>query len=134
LEIAARAIKQNFEHDHFEVTIWDEGAFCLSKSAMESLGTVLTLSDFAIFVLSPSDVTKIRGSKYKTVRDNVIPSGPIHGEARTREVFFVVPRARRPKASRTPTDRRSKPAIYASAASVAFGVKVLSWNGCGCIV
>jgi predicted nucleotide-binding protein len=65
----ANAIHQNL--DHFaEVTIWNQGVFELSKSILTNLIDALSSFDFAIFVFSPDDITKLRGDEASTVRDN----------------------------------------------------------------
>jgi tetratricopeptide (TPR) repeat protein len=55
-----------------EVTIWDQGVFLLSATTLESLLSAAPRFDFAAFVFSPDDVTKIRQEEHSTVRDNVV--------------------------------------------------------------
>ena len=52
-----------------EVTIWDQGVFLLSATILESLLSAAPKFDFAAFVFSPDDVTKIRQEEHSTVRD-----------------------------------------------------------------
>jgi tetratricopeptide (TPR) repeat protein len=68
---AAYAVQQNLSHNA-EITVWDQGVFELSQTAIESLIGRLEQSDFGIFIFTPDDITKIRLQKHLTVRDNVI--------------------------------------------------------------
>ena len=67
----AYAVQHNLQYQA-EVTVWDQGVFHLSKSALESLIQVLDRSDFAIFIFTPDDVVNIRGENNLAVRDNVL--------------------------------------------------------------
>jgi predicted nucleotide-binding protein len=58
--------------DDFDVTVWKQGAFRLSKSAMESLIELLPNCDFGVFVLAPDDFVETRNTRREAVRDNVI--------------------------------------------------------------
>lgn len=87
----AYAIQQNLTHDA-EPTVWDQGIFDLSQTTMESLTKAVDESDFGVFVFSPDDVTKMRGSDHNTVRDNVIfEFGLFTGKLGRDRVFFVRP-------------------------------------------
>jgi predicted Zn-dependent protease len=87
----AYAIQQNLTHNA-EPTVWDQGIFDLSKTTMESLSKAVDESDFGVFVFSPDDVTKMRGSDRNTVRDNVIfEFGLFTGKLGRDRVFFVIP-------------------------------------------
>ncbi|EKO3519504.1 nucleotide-binding protein [Vibrio fluvialis] len=87
----AYAIQQNLTHDA-EPTVWDQGIFDLSKTTMESLTKAVDESDVGVFVFSPDDVTKMRGSDHNTVRDNVIfEFGLFTGKLGRDRVFFVRP-------------------------------------------
>jgi predicted Zn-dependent protease len=88
---AAYAIQQNLLHDA-ECTVWDQSVFELSSTSIESLIEALANSDFAIFVFSPDDETKMRGKESATVRDNVLfELGLFIGRLGRERVFFVVP-------------------------------------------
>ncbi|MBD3630983.1 nucleotide-binding protein [Cyclobacterium sp.] len=87
----AYAIQANLDHDA-QVTVWTQGVFRLSKSALESLMDSLDLFDFAIFVFHPDDITRIRNSSFETVRDNVVfELGLFLGKLGKDKVFFLVP-------------------------------------------
>jgi len=55
----AYAIQENFEHE-FEATVWNQGLFQPSQTALESLLPELSSYDLAVFAFAPDDVTKIR--------------------------------------------------------------------------
>lgn len=91
LEIAY-AIQENLDHEA-QVTVWTQGIFSLSSSALDSLVTSLDKFDFAVFVFHPDDVTQIRESKFETVRDNLIfELGLFIGKIGKERVFFLIPR------------------------------------------
>jgi hypothetical protein len=88
----AYAAQENLEHD-LEVTVWSQGVFGLSKTSMASLIDELDATDFALFILTPSDVTAIRDKTEHTVRDNVIfELGLFIGHLGSDRCFVVVPR------------------------------------------
>lgn len=87
----AYAIQQNLLHDA-ETTVWDQGVFELSGTTIESLTKTLSGSDFGIFVFSPDDTLKIRGSDFPSVRDNVLfEMGLFIGRLGRDRVFFILP-------------------------------------------
>jgi len=87
----AYAIQKNLMRDA-EVTIWDQGAFELSKTTIEALMKIIETFDFGIFVFSKDDITKIRGTERETVRDNVIfELGLFIGHLGRERVYFVKP-------------------------------------------
>jgi len=55
-----------------EVTVWTQGVFESTKSALESLLAVLDRMDFGIFIFAPDDLITMRGKKVQTARDNVV--------------------------------------------------------------
>ncbi len=88
----AYAAQEGLEHD-VEPTVWSQGVFALSQTAMASLIDQLDESDFGLFILSPDDVTDIRDKAKKTVRDNVIfELGLFIGRLGNDRCFLVVPR------------------------------------------
>jgi predicted nucleotide-binding protein len=88
----AYAVQQNLEHDA-EVTAWSQGAFEPSSYLLNDLENAADNSDFAIFVFSPDDVTKLRGRKFATVRDNVILElGLFIGKISRDRTFVLQPR------------------------------------------
>lgn len=88
----AYAIQESLEYDA-QSTVWTQGIFKLSSSALDSLVSSLDGFDFAVFVFHPDDVTQIRDSRYETVRDNLIfELGLFIGKLGKDRVFFLVPR------------------------------------------
>jgi nicotinamide riboside kinase len=69
--VVARAVHEELDADA-EVTVWDQGVFELTKTALESLLEELANSDFTVFVLTPEDIARIRNVEYQVVRDNII--------------------------------------------------------------
>lgn len=91
LEVAY-AVQENLEHDA-EVTVWTQGIFDLSKSALQSLVDRLANTDFAAFVLTPDDVTTLRNQDKQTPRDNVIfELGLFAGHLGQSRCFMIQPR------------------------------------------
>lgn len=87
----AYAIQNNLHHDA-DVTIWSQGAFSPSIAPIDSLTEILTACDFAIFVFSPDDETRVRGVSSNSVRDNVIfELGLFIGKLGKRRCFIVLP-------------------------------------------
>lgn len=87
----AYAIQENLEYDA-ECTVWTQGVFELSTTALSSLIRQVHLTDFAIFVFGPDDVTQIRKQEKSTVRDNVIfETGLFIGGIGVERVYFVSP-------------------------------------------
>lgn len=87
----AYAIQSNLEHDS-DPTVWTQGVFQLSSSAIRDLLKTLSLADFAVFVFSPDDVTNIRKQEMQTIRDNVVfEMGMFIGGLGVERTFFVVP-------------------------------------------
>jgi hypothetical protein len=87
----AYAIQENLCHVA-EVTVWDQGVFELSSTAMHDLIREAEQSDFAVFPFTPDDISNIRSQEKKTVRDNVIFEFALFvGKLGLERVFYVVP-------------------------------------------
>ena len=88
----AFAIQENVERGT-EPTVWSQGVFKLSRTAMASLIDALDESDFGVFVFAPDDVTSMRDATLQTVRDNVVfELGMFVGRLGSDRTFIVVPR------------------------------------------
>lgn len=87
----AYAAQEGLEYD-VECTVWSQGVFQPSRTAMASLMDEVERSDFGLFVLAPDDVTTIRDSEKPTVRDNVIfELGLFVGRLGGERCFMIVP-------------------------------------------
>lgn len=67
----AYAVQQNLKYQA-EVTVWDQGIFRLSDTALDSLIQLLDRVDFGVFVFTPDDIVNIRGEENRAIRDNVL--------------------------------------------------------------
>lgn len=87
----AEAIQQQLTHDVFS-TIWTQGIFRINSTTLDDLLAALRKHDYAMFILSPDDITILRNTEYHTARDNVIfELGLFMGYLGKESVFFVVP-------------------------------------------
>lgn len=89
--VIAHAAQQNLRHTA-EVTVWNQGVFKLSSTAVESLLEILDQSDFGMFIFSPEDLVSIRGIDSLAVRDNVLfELGLFLGRLGRKRCFILVP-------------------------------------------
>jgi len=87
----AYAAQEGLEHD-VEATVWSQGVFQLSRTAMASLIDAMDESDFGLFIFSPDDVAAIRDESKKIVRDNVVfELGLFVGRLGIERCFVVIP-------------------------------------------
>lgn len=87
----AYPLQVNLQHDA-DITIWSQGVFSLSVTPLDSITEAMNSSDFGIFVFSPDDETRMRGTTIDTVRDNVIfELGLFVGRLGKRRCFIVMP-------------------------------------------
>ncbi|MNW47391.1 putative nucleotide-binding protein containing TIR-like domain protein [compost metagenome] len=87
----AFAIQENLDYDA-NCTVWTQGVFDLSQTALTSLLNQVHTNDFAVFVFGQDDMTKMRNQEKSTVRDNVIfETGLFIGGIGNERVFFVSP-------------------------------------------
>src|SRR5882724_10654820 len=87
----AYGIQENLEHDA-EITVWPQGVFDLSQSALMSLVKTLEKSDFGIFVFTPDDRVRLRKQTLAAVRDNVVfELGLFTGKLGSDRIFIVIP-------------------------------------------
>ncbi len=92
LEVAY-ATQENLEHD-FEVTVWPQSVFTLSKPPLSSLVAAAKASDAAAFVFSPDDTAVTRGTTKPAIRDNVLfELGLFIGVLGSDKCFILKPRS-----------------------------------------
>lgn len=88
----AYAIQQNLDST-MEVTVWDQGIFHPTNSALESLLGALSEHEFGAFVFTPEDLILSRDKKSRVVRDNVVfELGLCLGRLGRKRSFIVAPR------------------------------------------
>jgi predicted nucleotide-binding protein len=96
----AEAIRLAFNHVQADLCVWSDAGsvFKPSSTPIEDLASALERFDFAIFVMTPDDLLKLRRStgtepEQQAVRDNVLLEFGLFVGALGRErVFGVVPR------------------------------------------
>ena len=87
----AYAVHESLQ-DIAEVTVWNQGIFGLSEYFYESIVKELDTTDFGIFILTPDDIAKIRGTEVITTRDNVLfELGLFLGRLGRNRCFFIIP-------------------------------------------
>jgi O-acetyl-ADP-ribose deacetylase (regulator of RNase III) len=85
------AVQEELTRD-FEVTVWNQDVFRLSRDALDSLLQALDSSDAGVFILRPDDVTESRGESRFTVRDNVtFELGMFIGRLGRDRTFMLLP-------------------------------------------
>jgi hypothetical protein len=73
-----------------DTTLWSQGVFSLSRSALESLIKILDAMDFAVLICNADDLSISRGEELPSPRDNVIfELGLFMGHLRQDRSFFV---------------------------------------------
>jgi hypothetical protein len=89
----AYAAQENLEYN-FEITVWSQGVFELSRSTLDSLIDSLNKFDAAIFIFTPDDEIVIRDKKGTKVRDNVVfELGLFLGHLGKESCFILLPRS-----------------------------------------
>ncbi len=87
----ARAIQNDLQHD-YDIEVWNNTAFGLGQTTIESLEAAIREYKFSIFVLTPDDVRVSREVESKTPRDNVIfEAGLFIGSIGRSRTFLVKP-------------------------------------------
>ena len=89
----AREIQLGFSNDKMLVSVWTDGVFKASKTAVESLLCAVRASDFAIFLNTPDDIVVSRDIEIPAPRDNVVfELGLFMGLLGRERTFVVKPR------------------------------------------
>ena len=89
----ARAIRSNFDHDDFVITLWTDKVFGASRFPIAELEKQVQEADFAILVLGADDVVESRNEKSDAPRDNVVfELGLFMGALSHERTFMVIPR------------------------------------------
>ena len=74
-----------------DAVIWNQGIFQPGENGLESLSNALHKYDYAIFCISPDDLTEIRNKKVFEPRDNVVfEAGLFMGKLGLDKVLLVV--------------------------------------------
>ncbi len=86
----ANEIQAGLKHDKLSATVWTNGVFGPSGTAIESLYNFANSSDFAAFVISPDDRVLSRAADELATRDNVIfELGLFMGRLDPKRVFLI---------------------------------------------
>jgi predicted nucleotide-binding protein len=89
----AREIQLGFSHDKMLVSVWTDGVFRASKTAIESLLAKVKASDFAVLVVTPDDIVASWDIETPAPRDNVVfELGLFMGLLGRERTFVVKPR------------------------------------------
>src|SRR5260370_4472034 len=67
----ANELRAQLEHDVFS-SVWDQGVFFAGGYPLEALEKAVSESDFAVAIAQPDDIVESRGTRYSTLRDNVL--------------------------------------------------------------
>lgn len=86
----ANYIEQALSKQDLTCHLWTKGVFQLSQTSIEDLIRFASISDFAVFLLTPDDTTTSRGRRKVTPRDNVIFELGLFMGAIGRERTFIV--------------------------------------------
>lgn len=90
--------------DVADVVVWDS-AFDAGTWLLGGILNQAQQSDFGVFVIREDDTTKIKGTDYMTVRDNVLfEAGVFMGALGPERTILLWPSATTPKKLRLPTD------------------------------
>ena len=87
----AEAVQTSLRHVA-DVTLWNQGVFRLSETALDSLLARSRFHDYTVFVLGTDDLILMRDSLYNVARDNVIfELGLFTSTLGPKRCFFMVP-------------------------------------------
>lgn len=87
------ALHKSLRRNPFVVRPWTQGVFECSKTTIEDLMFATKQADFAVLVLTADDMTKSRGKKKASPRDNVIfELGLFMGSLGRERTYIVAPK------------------------------------------
>ncbi len=105
----AREVQSHFVHDTVSFVVWTDGVFGASSYTLESLEKAVGDSDFAVVIVQPDDLIKVRGKAKSVPRDNVVfELGLFIGRLGRKRTLLLKPRDREVK---LPTDLSGLTAI-----------------------
>lgn len=91
LEVA-NEIQSQLQHDVFSA-VWSQGVFFAGGYPIEALEKAVSESDFAVAIAQPDDIVETRGTRYSTLRDNVLfELGVFMGRLTRHRAILVHPR------------------------------------------
>ncbi|MEM7087440.1 MAG: L-histidine N(alpha)-methyltransferase [Bacteroidota bacterium] len=86
------SVKAILEEKNLDAVVWKDAEFLVGDSIIESLESIKTLYDAAIFIFHPDDELNYKNQSFKSVRDNVIfEMGLFAGYLGIKKCFALVP-------------------------------------------
>jgi CRP/FNR family transcriptional regulator, cyclic AMP receptor protein len=90
----AHALSDGLAPDVFS-KVWDEGVFFAGGYPLEALEKQVGESDFAVAIAEPDDIAEVRGTRVRTMRDNVLfELGLFMGKLTRYRTILVHPRVK----------------------------------------
>jgi len=87
----AYAVQESLEHEAVS-TVWTQGIFNPSATALESIFSKLDAVDYGIFILAADDLANLRGNEVSITRGNVVfELGIFVGRIGIKRTFLLIP-------------------------------------------